>query len=132
MRAVLEAIIITVFYIENGFIAKCELSPGDAIPKRALWVDLVEPTAQEELYIENAFKIEAPNREEQDKIEVMSPFYREGDAYFMTITALFKPDIDHPESSPISFILTPDCLVTVRHVKPRSFTNFAALILRKK
>lgn len=102
------------------------------MPQGVLWIDLVEPTSREESFIEKKLNIQAPNREEQDKIEIISPYYKEGNSYFMTITVLFKPDVEHPESSPISFILTPHCLVTVRHVKPRSFINFAALILRKK
>lgn len=102
------------------------------MPQGVLWIDLVEPTSREESFIEKKLSIQAPNREEQDKIEIISPYYKEGNSYFMTITVLFKPDVEHPESSPISFILTPHCLVTVRHVKPRSFINFAALILRKK
>lgn len=116
----------------NGYISSKEISPGDKLPQNVLWVDLVEPTPNEQAFIDKELKIEAPNREEQDKIEIITPYYKEGDSYFMTITVLFKPDVEYPAASPISFILTPSCLVTVRHVKPRSFTNFAAIILRKK
>lgn len=128
----MEAIIITIYFQSGKFVTKKEISPGEELPKDLLWIDLIEPTQAEEVFIEKKLQIEAPNREEQDKIEVISPYYKEGDSYFMTITALFKVDADYPESSPVSFILTPNCLVTVRHAKPRFFTNFAARILRQK
>lgn len=116
---------ILAYYInEENELEKVELESSDPIPKKAVWVDLVEPSLEEEKAVEKALKIDAPTREEMDKIEVMSPFYKEGNSYYMTITAIHKHDKDYPESTALSFILHPKCLVTLRYSKPKAFNYF--------
>ena len=56
-------------------IEKVELEVGDQIPKHAVWLDLLEPSIEEEKYIEKALKLDIPTREELDNIFVLRPFY---------------------------------------------------------
>ncbi len=109
---------------------KIELTSDDVLPKNVVWVDLIEPTIEEEKLVESTLKIDAPTREEMDKIEVLSPFYKEDDSYFMTITAIHKADKDYPEGTAITFILNPRCLVTLRYSKPKAFNYFSARAVR--
>jgi magnesium transporter len=113
-----------------GVVERREILPSDPIPSGVVWVDLIEPTAEEEKFIEKALDIDTPTREEMDKFEVMSPFYREGNAYYMTITVLNKPDADYPDGVPITIILTSNLLITLRYDRPRSFNSFASRIMR--
>jgi magnesium transporter len=115
---------------DGNVIEKIEMSADDTIPKGVVWLDLVEPSIEEEKMIERALKIDAPTREEMDKIEVMSPFYKEGDSYYMTITAINKAEKDYPEGTAIIFILHPKYLVTLRYARPRSFSSFSTRALR--
>jgi magnesium transporter len=116
---------------KDAVLHQVELSPGDKIPEKTVWIDLIDPTLEEEQYIEKKLNIDTPSREEMDKMEIISPFYKEGTAYFMTITIIHQPEAEYPEGTAITFILTPTCLVSVRFTRPRSFSSFAARALRK-
>ncbi len=122
--------IIAYTYTDEGEIEKVELSAGDPIPKSTSWIDLLDPSMEEDKYIQKATKIDAPTREEMDKFEVMSPFYKEGDSYYMTITAIQKMDRDYPEGTAITFILHPKFLVTLRYSRPKAFSYFSSRALR--
>ena len=93
---------------------------------KAVWIDVFEPTKGEELALEAALGIGVPTREEMQEIELSSRLYREGEILFMTATVLLKADTSHPESSAVTFILTPRELVTVRYVALPPFQAFQA------
>jgi hypothetical protein len=60
------------------------------------------------------------------EIETSNRFYQEGDALYMTATVVTKLDTARPENSQITFILTPDRLITNRYVDPLPFRRFIA------
>lgn len=109
---------------------KVEVNLGKPLPKGIVWVDLLDPSIEEEKFLEKALKIDAPTREEMDKIEVLSPFYKERDSYYMTVTALHKTDKDYPECTALIFILNPRCLVTLRYSRFKAFNYFSNRALR--
>ncbi len=115
---------------KNIKLNKVELTAEDTIPKNVVWIDLIEPSIEEEKLVEKSLKIDAPTREEMDKIEVLSPFYKEDDSYFMTITAIHKSDHDYPQGTAITMILHQQCLVTLRYSKPKAFNYFSARAVR--
>jgi magnesium transporter len=117
--------IIAYTYNNEEELEKIELESGDTVPKNTVWLDLLEPSIEEEKYIEKALKMDIPTREELDKIEVMSPFYKEGESYYMTVTAIHKIEKDFPEGTAIIFILHPKCLITLRYSRPKAFTYFS-------
>lgn len=122
-------IIAYTFSAKDG-VKKIDVKVGGSIPKNTVWIDLLEPSLEEEKLIEKALKIDAPTREEIDKIEVMSPFYKEGVSYYMTVTALNRPEDNHVEGAAVIFILNPKCLVTLRYSKPKAFAYFSARSMR--
>src|SRR3712207_2402494 len=99
--------------------------PGEPIPRDALWIDLVEPTREEDRLVETHLGIAIPTREEMADIEPSEILYRENNARYMTIRLLCRSDSDQPGLADVSFILTDRALVTVRYDEPRSFTMFA-------
>ena len=109
---------------------KVEINLGKPLPKGIVWVDLLDPSIEEEKFLEKALKIDAPTREEMDKIEVLSPFYKERESYYMTVTALHKTDKDYPECTALIFILNPRCLVTLRYSRFKAFNYFSNRALR--
>jgi magnesium transporter len=116
--------VITV-YVPNGHcIARTELGPGAALPTEAVWIDLVQPTREEETLVEAALGIDAPTREEMQEIEVSSRLYTENGAVYMTATVMSRMDTDQPLASPVSFVLAGERLVTIRYAEPRPFTSF--------
>ncbi|MEZ5874612.1 MAG: magnesium/cobalt transporter CorA [Hyphomicrobiales bacterium] len=91
-----------------------------------VWLDLVNPTPDEEEQVEKSLNIDVPTREEQQEIEVSSRLYQENGAYFMTATLVYQPEKDEAKTTPVSFILAGKRLVTVRYAEPRAFALFAA------
>jgi magnesium transporter len=98
--------------------------PGQTIPEDALWIDLVEPTREEDRLVERHLGIEIPTREEMADIEPSEILYREADARYMTARVLCHSETETPRLVDVSFILTDRALVTVRYDEPRSFSMF--------
>lgn len=104
---------------------RIEIESGENIPHNTIWIDLLEPSRDEETLVERTLKIDAPTREEMDKIEMISPFYKEGSTYYATITGIHKTDKEYPEDTALTFILHSSCLVTLRYAKPKAFSYFS-------
>ncbi|MFT3722552.1 MAG: magnesium transporter CorA family protein [Hyphomonadaceae bacterium] len=102
------------------------LKPGSKPGSRVVWIDLVRPTPEEKRLVETDFGLSLPTPEEMKDIEPSSRLYREGALIFMTANVVWRSESEEPESAPISFILTPQRLVTMRYSDPRSFSSFAA------
>src|SRR6476659_4939463 len=97
---------------------------GEAIPEDALWIDLIEPTRDEDRTIERHLGIEIPTREEMADIAPSEILYRENNARYMTARILCHSETDTPKLTDVSFILTDKVLVTVRYDEPRAFSMF--------
>lgn len=89
----------------------------------AIWVDLYRPLdAQGEQAA--ALGVTVPTLEDMEEIEISNRLYREaGNTYMTAVLPGELPDGTRA-SMPVTFILTPKHLLTVRHHAPRSFTTF--------
>lgn len=103
---------------------------GDArdghIPDGAGWVDLFNPTREEEAAAEQFLGVEIPTREEAQEIEFSSRFYAENGGVFMTISVLAGVDAKKPALTPVTFALTRERIITVRYEEFRAFKQFLA------
>lgn len=90
----------------------------------AVWIDLVQPDPAEERAVEDVLGVNIPTREEMQEIEISSRLYLEDGGAFMTAILPAGADGDDPEMAPVSFVLTPDRLVTIRYHEPRAFLSF--------
>ena len=101
--------------------------PLDApLPPDAVWIDLVEPTPEEEKAIEHALAINIPTREEMREIEASNRLYEENGSLYMTATIVTKLDTDLPQSTQVTFILANTHLITNRYTDPLPFRRFVA------
>lgn len=91
----------------------------------AVWIDLLNPTQQEERAVQDALRLEIPTREEMEEIESSSRLYREDDSLFLTANFLHGVDGGEYGSTPITFVLTSQALVTVRYQTPKAFASFS-------
>ncbi len=89
--------------------------------KDAVWVDLLSPTKYEEEVIEQSLGAEIPTRDEMVEIELSSRLYKEDDTLFMTATMIAHSESSEPMFDPVTFVLTPKQLVTIRYIDPLSF-----------
>jgi magnesium transporter len=96
------------------------------ITEQTVWIDLLNPSREEETEVERALALEVPTREEQQEIEASSRLYQENGAHFMTATVLYQTDTAEPATTPITFILAGNRLITLRYAEPHAFSIFAA------
>jgi magnesium transporter len=122
--------VLNVFVPRPNGLVSAELEPGADIPPDALWIDLREPTPEEEQFVEKALSIDVPTREEMREIEASNRFYEENGGLYMTATVVTKLDTDLPERTQVTFILTGNKLVTNRYTDPLPFRRFIAYAAR--
>jgi magnesium transporter len=106
---------------DNG---KLRLLDAPFDPAQAIWIDLINPDPAETQLIATTFAVELPTREDMAEIETSSRLYQEGDAAFMTATLPAGADSGDPEMAPVTFALTPERLITLRHHEPRPFVTY--------
>ncbi len=102
-----------------------------ALPPGTVWLDLIDPTKDEEAFVERTVGVDVPTREEAVEIEPSSRQYRDGEAIVVIASILAQTD-DVPIATPVSFVLTPHHLVTIRYAEPKVFGVFAAHVERDK
>lgn len=101
---------------------------AERIPDNAMWIDLEEPTKDEEKLVERCVGVNVPTRAEMAEIEPSSRLYEKNGALYMTVSALRGVEEHLPSTTPISFVLAGNRLVTVRYATPkpvRTFENHA-------
>ncbi len=114
---------LTVYTAEKKRLKKEEVVA--VVPPGPLWLDLQNPTKEEEVLVERALTLDVPTREEMQEIEISSRLYQEGKALFMTATILSQTSSEQPEAMPVTFILTDHSLITIRYNDPKSFQIFS-------
>jgi magnesium transporter len=100
----------------------------ERIPDEATWIDLEEPTHEEERLVERCITVNVPTQAEMAEIEPSSRLYEKNGALYMTVSALRGVDEHHPTTTPIGFVLAGNRLVTIRYATPkpvRTFENHA-------
>lgn len=107
---------------EDGTLAP--LAPGASLAD-ALWIDLAAPSAAEVATVA-ALGLSVPNLAEMEEIEISNRLYREGATEVMTIVLQGRDAAGARIAGPVTFLLAPERLVTVRHHAPRPFETFPA------
>jgi len=111
---------IAAYHALNG---KLVLLPKGGPISAALWVDLYRPLpGQQDLA--NSLGIEVPTLADMEEIEISNRLYRESGVDYMTVVVPGMSETRAPMSGPVTFILTADRLVTVRHHVPRPFETY--------
>lgn len=96
--------------------------------RQAVWIDLYSPTEEEQALFKTHVSIEIPTQEAMDAIELSSRLYRVGERSYMTAMVVADSSSDEPKVEPITYILTPKQLFTIRYIHPKSFDLFLAHI----
>lgn len=98
--------------------------------RQALWIDLFEPTREEELDVERELGVQVPTRDEMREVESSSNLYREDQATFVTVRAVLRDPNQQPRLTSITLVIAHDRLVTVRYAEPKAFSQFVARIAK--
>jgi magnesium transporter len=111
----------SVFVPSEASLKKAVVADLSALPDKAVWIDLVNPTAVEDRAVERIAGVAIPTREDMQEIEISSRLYIENGARYMTATLMCQSDSDAPKTTAVTFILAGHRLVTVRYDTPRPF-----------
>ena len=106
------------------------IGTGDKLPDDAVWIDLFNPTPEEEGQVETALGFGVPTADEMAEIETSSRLYVDNGAIVMTATLATGLITETPETVPVSFVLGTSHLVTVRYAEIRSFDRYFAQLQR--
>ncbi|RWR34186.1 magnesium transporter [Sinirhodobacter populi] len=98
------------------------MAPGPQISD-ALWVDLYRPLDSQVAAVE-ALGVEVPTLADMEEIEISNRLYRDDGIDYMTVVVPGQTPEGRHVSGPVTFILSPQRLITVRHHTPRSFETF--------
>lgn len=90
---------------------------------QSIWIDLLRPTEAETAALA-ALGIEVPSLADMEEIEVSNRLYREGAHDYITAVLPGHSTSNDPISGPVTFILTANRLVTVRHHNSRPFETY--------
>jgi magnesium transporter len=93
---------------------------------RPAWLDLVDPTPDEQSIVESDFGFKLPSRDDLSEVESSSRIAEENGVLFMSVPIASHGRAFDEAPSPIGFVLSKDVLVTIRYSPSRSFDNAAA------
>lgn len=103
--------------------ARLERLPPGVDVAQALWIDLYRPQP-EQVDAVQALGVEVPTLADMEEIEISNRLYRENGTDYMTVVLPGMSDSQEPVTGPVTFILTPQRIVTVRHHSPRPFETY--------
>ncbi len=100
--------------------------------QKAVWIDLLSPTYEDENLVEKAIGLDVPTRDDMREIEISSRLYKQNKVLFMTASMLMHSESREPILDAVSFILTEKQLVTVRYFELQTFLLFGLRINRQE
>jgi magnesium transporter len=96
-----------------------------------LWIDLYNPTREEEQGVETLLGLQVPTQQEMAEIEESSRLYEERGALVVTAVVINGVVEGRPSRTQVTFVLTPTHLVSVRYADPVPFRAFEAKCQRQ-
>ncbi|AXC48681.1 magnesium transporter [Paracoccus suum] len=97
--------------------------PEDAPLASARWIDMFDPQPAEVAAVDS-LGFSVPTLEDMEEIEISNRLFREGETDYMTAVLPGAGPDGRIVAMPVTFILSLDRLVTVRHHEPRPFVTF--------
>ncbi|MGH6871857.1 MAG: magnesium transporter CorA family protein [Rhizomicrobium sp.] len=104
--------------------------PESGALKKAVWVDLFNPTETEVKAAADELGISIPSRDDLEEIESSSRLQSDDGRVMVSLPIMAHPEDDGP--TPLGFILTPAYLVTIRFSRMRTFESAAKLLQHQK
>lgn len=102
------------------------VAAGDELPAATAWVDVLQPTFDEDRIAERFLGASIPSREETEEIEFSSRFYAEDGAVFLTVSLLTGIDLGSPKLVPFTVVVAEDKIATIRYDDLRAVRQFVS------
>jgi magnesium transporter len=101
-----------------------DLAAAD-LPPDVVWIDLLQPTAEEIAFVECATGLKLPSFEDLLEIESSSRLRSVEGALYLSAPLVYRTAAEDPQATPVGFILTPERFITVRFETPTAFATAA-------
>ncbi|HEY1863441.1 MAG TPA: magnesium transporter CorA family protein [Roseiarcus sp.] len=99
------------------------LDPVEPIPPGAIWIDMVEPTLDEDQKVERYLGCKVPSRSDPDFAEPSESYYAENGVRYLHASVVSEAE-NTPDVTGVTFVLGPKALVTVRYDPGEAFELF--------
>ncbi|TMJ56380.1 MAG: magnesium transporter CorA [Alphaproteobacteria bacterium] len=96
-----------------------------ALPADIVWIDLLQPSAEESAFVERTTALKLPSLADLSEIEASSRLRTVDGTLYLSAPLVYRAAADDPQSTPVGFILTAQHFVTVRFETPTAFTTAA-------
>jgi magnesium transporter len=108
--------------------------PGvlEDLPKDAIWIDLLNPTAEESALVESQREVRIPSAEALREIESSSRLAVDHDVVYLSVPAVAQGDTPDAYLSPTGFILDANVLITLRFAPLSTFDAVAERVKQDK
>ena len=94
------------------------------IPPCAIWIDLIEPTVEEDRKVREFVGVPVPTRADPDYTEPPEAHYSENGVRYLHALLISEPE-DTPDVTGVTFVIAPTALVTVRYHPVETFDLFS-------
>ena len=98
-----------------------------ALPAGAVWIDLLDGTADEIAWVERQTGLHVPNLDELSEIESSSRLRTDAGVIFLTTPVVFRAGSGGPVTTSLGFVLSTQWLITVRFAPLTAFKTFTAI-----
>jgi magnesium transporter len=105
-------------------VARKILETAEPISPGAIWIDMIEPTIEEDKKVQTFVGALLPTKADPDYSEPPEAQYAENGVRYLHASVLSEPE-DTPDITGVTFVVTPTLLVTVRYDPVESFEMFA-------
>jgi magnesium transporter len=101
------------------------LEPSELqIPPCAIWIDLIEPTVEEDRKVQEFVGVPVPTKADPDYTEPPEAHYSENGVRYLHALFISEPE-DTPDVTGVTFVIAPTALVTVRYHPVETFDLFS-------
>ena len=116
---------------EGETVARKTLESTEAIPPSAIWIDMIEPSPEEDGMVQTFVGAAMPTRSDPDYTEPPEAQYSENGVRYLHASVLSEPE-DTPDITGVTFIVTQTTLVTIRYDPAVSFDHFAQKLCKSR
>jgi magnesium transporter len=111
-------------HVNNGGVRPppTDLRSAELAPD-VIWVDLMQPEAEEVEFVERALGVHVPSREELSEIETSSRLRAEDGVLYLSAPLIYRASTSEAHPTPVGFVVSPKHLVTVRFEDLSAFTT---------
>jgi magnesium transporter len=115
---------IRIYCLDSDHLILVEEEAGSSLPANARWIDLIDPTLEDEKAVEQWIGADIPTHADMREIAESSRFYTENGVQYLTAPILYAVEKDHRMTAPVSFVLAGKLLITVRYIEPQAFATY--------